>query len=226
MKFKVGDEVIAKKNTPYSTTTNGWRGIVTDIINDEYMLVRDFGARGPKYRAESKYFKRVLDDKKIVITNDGITTTAKLFEGKKLIKTAEAKCSPKDEFDFGIGSALALERLMGNPDATLPIKKLMFPATSSQFGEVGSKTALRDINGEVIFVGDVVEVFDKDMKSHGERFICHDDEDGDFVMGICHDSSSKRQGGCITNGWRIIKRKSYTELKVGDIVDDIKVVEE
>lgn len=61
-------------------------------------------------------------DNKIVITTDGKTTTAKLYDGKKFIKSAEAKCSPDDEFDFGIGSALALERLVGNPKATLPNK--------------------------------------------------------------------------------------------------------
>ena len=50
---------------------------------------------------------------KIVITTDGKTTTAKLFKGKKLIKTAEAKCNPANTFDFGIGARIALDRLSG-----------------------------------------------------------------------------------------------------------------
>lgn len=50
---------------------------------------------------------------KIVITTDGKTTLARLYDGKKIIKTAEAKCHPEDEFDFAIGANLAFERLMG-----------------------------------------------------------------------------------------------------------------
>lgn len=50
-------------------------------------------------------------EQKIVITTDGKTTTAKLYDGKKIIETAEAKCSPSDKFDFAIGAKLAFERL-------------------------------------------------------------------------------------------------------------------
>ena len=49
---------------------------------------------------------------KIVITANSTTTTAKLYEGKKVIRTAEAKCSPSDTFDFATGANLAYERLM------------------------------------------------------------------------------------------------------------------
>ena len=49
---------------------------------------------------------------KIVITTDGKTTTAKLYNNKSLCKTAIAKCSPEDKFDFNIGAQLAMERLM------------------------------------------------------------------------------------------------------------------
>lgn len=48
---------------------------------------------------------------KIVITTDGKTTTARLYEDNKVVKTAEAKCSPEDTFDFKIGAKLAFERL-------------------------------------------------------------------------------------------------------------------
>ena len=48
---------------------------------------------------------------KVVITTDGKTTTAKMYEGKKLLKTAESKCSTKDTFDFAVGAKLALERV-------------------------------------------------------------------------------------------------------------------
>lgn len=48
---------------------------------------------------------------KIVITSDGETTTAKLYDGKKIVKTAVAKCSPEDEFNFETGAVIAFNRL-------------------------------------------------------------------------------------------------------------------
>lgn len=58
-------------------------------------------------------FERVGNDThKIVITTDGKTTTARLFDGKELVRKAEAKCSPDDKFDFMVGAELAMERLM------------------------------------------------------------------------------------------------------------------
>lgn len=49
---------------------------------------------------------------KIVIITDGRETHARLFDGNKVIKSAIAKCSPDDTFDFGIGAKLAFKRLM------------------------------------------------------------------------------------------------------------------
>lgn len=53
-----------------------------------------------------------MENKKIVIITDGKETHARLYDGKKVIKSAIAKCSPDDEFDFDIGAKLAFERLM------------------------------------------------------------------------------------------------------------------
>ena len=50
----------------------------------------------------------VVDDK-IIITTDGVTVTAKRISDGK---TATAKCSPSDKFDFEIGARLAFDRLM------------------------------------------------------------------------------------------------------------------
>lgn len=51
-------------------------------------------------------------DNKIVITTDGMETVAKLYDGKKIIKRATAKCSPNDEFNFETGAKIAFERLI------------------------------------------------------------------------------------------------------------------
>lgn len=51
-------------------------------------------------------------NQKIVITTDGKTTTAKMYDGKEVVKTAIAKCSPEDEFDFERGALIAFSRLV------------------------------------------------------------------------------------------------------------------
>ena len=53
--------------------------------------------------------------KKIVITTDGKTTTAKMYDGKSCIKVSEASCCPSDTFDFQTGAEIAFNRLFGEP---------------------------------------------------------------------------------------------------------------
>lgn len=49
----------------------------------------------------------------IVITSDGVTTTATRRIGKTIQATATAKCNPGDAFDFDEGARIAFERLCG-----------------------------------------------------------------------------------------------------------------
>lgn len=118
VKFKVGDKVIAKRNTPYSITTNGWKGVVTKVHDDGYIRVLgDYSGNDFDTDVEPKYFD--LDtsyNQKVVITSDGKTTTARLFDGKDVVKTAEAKCSPDDKFDFNTGALIAFSRLNVNEE--------------------------------------------------------------------------------------------------------------
>lgn len=52
-------------------------------------------------------------NKKLIVTTDGETTTAKLIDGKQTIKTATARCSKDDEFCFETGAQIAVDRLLG-----------------------------------------------------------------------------------------------------------------
>lgn len=53
--------------------------------------------------------------KKIVITTNGKTTTAKMYDGKSCVKVSEARCCPSDTFDFQTGAEIAFNRLFGEP---------------------------------------------------------------------------------------------------------------
>lgn len=116
-KFKVGDKVKAKENAPYGFTTNGWIGEVVKVADDQICV---WGAPlecrpvvgGSGFTVNPQYFDLVTQQK-IVITTDGRVTKAAMYEGKQRIKVATSTCHPNDEFDFGAGAALALERLTG-----------------------------------------------------------------------------------------------------------------
>lgn len=59
-------------------------------------------------------------ENKIVITSDGEKTLARLYDGKKVIKTATAKCSHDDKFSFETGAKIAFERLLDSEEKEEP----------------------------------------------------------------------------------------------------------
>lgn len=63
------------------------------------------------------YNFEVVGDKTIIITTDGTVILARHYEGNKVIKTATAKCSPKNTFNFEKGAKLAFDRLIGEKPA-------------------------------------------------------------------------------------------------------------
>ena len=114
-KFKVGDKVVgnAKATERYWLTVEGWTGEVICVTNEGIQVC----GKGATFTVDPDCFDFVESkkaaQKKVVITTDGKTTLARLYEGKKVIKRAEAKCCPNDEFDFNVGAELAFGRLMG-----------------------------------------------------------------------------------------------------------------
>lgn len=68
--------------------------------------------------------ERINGDQKIIITHDNHTTLARLYEGDKVIKSAEAKCMPTDTFDFlKEGAKRAFARLIEDEKQDKPIEK-------------------------------------------------------------------------------------------------------
>lgn len=113
-KFKIGDRVIgnALANGKYLFTREGWQGRVVEINDNGTIRVQSPNGKGARFLASAECFDLVQDRHKIIVTVDDRTITAKLFNGKELVKSAIAKCSPQDEFVFETGATLALDRLL------------------------------------------------------------------------------------------------------------------
>lgn len=123
-KFKAGDKVRVKtelkcgKNyymegseernsfVPQMGKHKGEVVTISKIVRNQYRIIEDKEAWG----WVDEMFEPVYCEK-IVITTDGKTTLARLYNGKEVIKSAEAKLSKNDEFDFMTGAKLAMERL-------------------------------------------------------------------------------------------------------------------
>ena len=123
-KFKIGDKVIVKRIGFGITDMEliGKDAVITRVDKTSCWGSQTYGIDldGGLYWFEQmlEAVPNKVDHKpKIIITTDGKTTLARLHEGKKVVKTAEAHCSPDDKFDFFVGANLAMERLIGKATA-------------------------------------------------------------------------------------------------------------
>lgn len=123
MRYKVGDKVRVRKDlksgTSYSMFHNDkcrdnavdqmvkLAGQIVEI-SDVYGMYK---VKGNTWNWTDEMFEPV-NAQKIVITCDAVETLARLYDGNKVVKTATAKCSPDDTFDFKTGAMLAFKRLM------------------------------------------------------------------------------------------------------------------
>lgn len=215
MKFKVGDIVRGISGNLYTLTDeNMTKGEVVAVgslgeYNDIEVKILEHKTEpecvGHTFAVNSQFFEPVHDHK-IVITTDGNKTLARMYENDKVIRTAEAKCSPK----FETGAKLAFKRLMKKEDEFAPYLKSETIGVS--YGKIGTPTKMKDIAGQPLFVGDVVEVISKGKGTYGNSYVAGNDDKG-FAMGIAGNCSAD---GTIDDCWIVIKKKSYEELENGE----------
>lgn len=155
---------------------------------------------------------------------------ARLYDDKDVfVKFAKAVCSPEDEFDFEVGKKIALQRLFEiEPEKETNKKaedchKMILESIGGFDGNVGEPTKIKAFGNAKLYVGDVVELFDPWGDSRGLKCICKDQfcPDG-FVMGVAHVKDFENGFNSNCGGWLIIKRKSYTEMSVGDTVGTVE----
>lgn len=127
MKYKVGDRVRIKTNLKRQTRSGvllnpkmrKWAGrvmTIESVTSHTYRMLEDIGELSPEsgWVWGEDWIEGLANDFKIVITTDGNTVLARLYEGKKVLEEAKATCSKDDKFVFGTGAQLAFDRLLGN----------------------------------------------------------------------------------------------------------------
>ena len=140
-KYKVGDRVIIEESNIESVAHHkGLVGVIEKVWHtpgghDYWVMPEKKGVGAAWCRV------RCLAPSKIVVTTDGQTTTAKMFSGKELVKSAEAKCSPSDTFNFETGAAIALDRLLDREEKAELVKPVN-PFKVGDYVRVTSQTRL------------------------------------------------------------------------------------
>ena len=122
MKYKAGDKVriVSKWGEGCYQSPTGrmdkWLGkvmTVRDVGITLYRMVEDIeDNESGGWAWTENCIAGLACENKIVITSDGEKTLARLYDGKKVVKTATAKCSPDDKFSFETGAKIAFERLI------------------------------------------------------------------------------------------------------------------
>ena len=131
MKYKVGDKVriVSKWGKGCCQNSDGkmdkWLGknmtIRAIYYGSAYKMKEDAAEwRGDGWTWNENCIAGLACENKIVITTDGAETLARLYDGKKVIKTATAKCSPDDKFSFETGAKIAFERLFDGEEKEEP----------------------------------------------------------------------------------------------------------
>ena len=225
-KFKVGDRVrCVRVNWRAPVGTEGVIKETVDDIMKEYTVYWDENIGGwqdaklgiPLGHGEyipEEYIELISSYPEIHITTDGKTTFGVMKHGKEVIKRVKAKLHPDDEFDFEVGSKLVMERLL-EKDKKLVLVHNFVP--EDIIGEVGKETNMVDIYGEKLYVGDLVNVMRANSDIKKVRFVCNN-----FISGFggLNFTEPKKYDKYI-----ITKDKSYKDLKVGDVLNDVEVKE-
>ena len=159
MKFKIGDRVQTKLNRTLGTVRRIRDGMVAVETDDtsKGVPLPIFDIQRGLFLSEDAWEK--ISPSKIVITSDGKTTLARLYDCKRVIRRAEAKCSPEDTYDFATGANLAYDRLMRPETLTASVKPYAEPDKSTTLKyKVGDKITARGTVCGISGPGTIVEV--------------------------------------------------------------------
>ena len=128
MKFNIGDRVQTKITRTPGTVRRISNGLVAVETDDPIkgVPINVFSISHGLFLSEDEWEK--IPPSKIVITSDGKTTLARLYDCKRVIRRAEAKCSPEDTYDFATGANLAYDRLMRPETLTASVKPYAEPS--------------------------------------------------------------------------------------------------
>lgn len=188
MKYKVGQKVTVRKDLSVTKLPDGLcvvhemlelRGKEAEITYaHEYPDGDRYHVLGSEWWWSNDCFEEPKRREVIVITSDGVTTTARLKDGKTTVKEDVSKCADSDTFDQYEGARIALARLFGKD----PFQQLDGPVYREvdRYAKVGEFVRCKSDDR---FNGDVCEVIALSRNGDGHIYVrtstANDSYDGD-----------------------------------------------
>lgn len=199
-KYKVGDKVRIVNHRTYNMNPfgkmNKWLGKVMTIRGLSwfgYWMEEDYGEYlGDGWMWDDSMISGLAEPRRepctVELRFDGMITTATLKRGGRNVKTAEARCNPKDTYSRAEGARVAVERLFekkrkedkpkesklehGNPkvgDKFVVVQKRYTPHHSFAIGDIVTLEAISAI-GNLYCLGEKFQfVDDRDLKPYKEN---------------------------------------------------------
>ena len=182
MTYKIGDKVrIVDHRTDHMNNFGGmdkWLGkvmTIRDLSSPGYWMREDYGENyGYGWLWDDDMISGLAEPRRepctVELRFDGMITTATLKRGGRDVKTAEARCNPKDTYSRAEGARVAVERLFEKKRKEDKPKESKLehgnPKVGDKFVIVG------DFTGHGFPIGEIVTLyhFHKDFSLYMNRY--------------------------------------------------------
>lgn len=178
-KYKIGDKVRIVDYRTYRMNDFGkmdkWLGkvmTIRDLSSPGYWMREDYGENnGYGWLWDDDMISGLAEPERepctVVLRFDGMITTATLKRGGRDVKTAEARCNPKDTYSRAEGARVAVERLFEKKHKEKDKPKESKPKIGDKFVVTGNRPF-----GEChhhFRIGEIVTLVGPEISCTGER---------------------------------------------------------
>lgn len=189
-KYKIGDKVRIVDYRTYRMNDFGkmdkWLGkvmTIRDLSSPGYWMREDYGENnGYGWLWGDDMISGLAEPERepctVVLRFDGMITTATLKRGGRDVKTAEARCNPKDTYSRAEGARVAVERLFEKKrkedkpkigDKFVVVQKRYIPRHSFAIGDIVTLEAIGTMDN-LYRLGDRFQYVDaRDLKPYKEN---------------------------------------------------------
>ena len=165
-KYRVGQKVRLLDGSHDPSFLAGWVSPMSRCVGKVFEIAQIINYNNkPAYilancagwKWDQRYLEPVSNTIKVVITTNGATTKAVMYDGKMKVKEAMSKCHENDRFDLGEGAVLAVNRLFGRNSVSMPAdKNPSKPATDTRL--LNCKICITSGEGVILKKGHIYEI--------------------------------------------------------------------
>lgn len=186
-KYKVGDKVriVSERPKDFAYADNmgkylgktfivsmvKWHPLFGNLYSLEGAIIERGACAGPSWVFKESWISGLAEPERepctVVLRFDGMITTATLKRGGRDVKTAEARCNPKDTYSRAEGARVAVERLFEKKRKEKDKPKESKPKIGDKFVVTGNRPF-----GEChhhFRIGEIVTLVGPEISCTGER---------------------------------------------------------